>query len=192
MYLTIEGVDTAGKSTQIEKLKITHRDAIFTKEPAGTEIGKDIREIILHKGVNSKEAELFLFLADRAEHTKEIIEPNLDKDIISDRSLISGIAYAMVNEGFALEVLISFNRLATLNILPSKVILLWLDFEELEKRISQKSSDKIEARGVEYLFDIQSKMVEVIKALEISHLIINASESIEDIHKKISEFIKKI
>ena len=191
MYLTIEGIDTAGKSTQIEKLKIIYLDAIFTKEPAGTEIGKDIREIILHKGVNSKEAELFLFLADRAEHTKEIVEPNLNKTIISDRSLISGIAYAMVNEGFSLEVLISFNRLATLNILPSKAVLLWLDFNELEKRISQKSSDKIEARGTEYLFDIQSKMLEVIKALEIEHLIINASENIENIHKKILEFINE-
>lgn len=191
MYLAIEGIDTAGKSTQIEKLKTIYIDAIFTKEPAGTEIGKDIREIILEKGVESKEAELFLFLADRAEHTKEVIKPNLNKFIISDRSLISGIAYAMVHEGFSLEVLISFNRLATLNILPSKAILLWLDFEELEKRISQKSSDKIEARGVEYLFDIQTKMLEVIKALEIEYLIINASENIEDIHKKIVEFMGK-
>ncbi len=191
MYLAVEGIDTAGKSTQIEKLKIIHKDAVFTKEPAGTEIGRDIREIILHKGVQSKEAELFLFLADRAEHTKEIIKPNLNKNIISDRTLISGIAYAMIHEGFSLELLISFNKLATFNILPSKAILLWLDFDKLEKRISQKSNDKIESRGIEYLFDIQSKILEVIKALEIEYIIINASEDIENIHKKILEFINE-
>lgn len=190
MYLVVEGVDTAGKSTQIDKLKNDFSSAIFTKEPGGTSVGREIREIILNRGVESKEAELFLFLADRAEHTKEVIIPNRDKMIISDRSLISGIAYAMLNEGFSLELLVKFNRLATFDILPDKVVLLWLDIDELEKRISNKSSDKIEERGVEYLFDIQTKLLEVIKALELDYILINANESIEEINKKIIEFIK--
>ena len=97
MYLIVEGIDTSGKSTQIELLKKLYPDAITTKEPGGTPIGIKIREMILHEGVNNHKSELFLFLADRAEHYKNIIEPNLDKTIISDRGFISGIAYALAN-----------------------------------------------------------------------------------------------
>jgi len=90
MYIAIEGIDTAGKSTQIELLKKEFKDFLFIKEPGFTDFGKKIREIIFKDNI-SKKAELFLFLADRAE-TIEIIKQNFNKTIISDRSVISGIA----------------------------------------------------------------------------------------------------
>ena len=94
MYAVIEGIDTAGKSTQLEILSKKYSDAIFTKEPGGTEVGLKLREMALNGEAKSKIAEMFLFLADRAEHIEEIIKPNSENMVISDRSVISGIAYA--------------------------------------------------------------------------------------------------
>ena len=118
MYVVIEGIDTAGKSTQLEILKNKFPNAIFTKEPGGTTLGIKLREMILSGEANSSLAEMFMFLADRAEHTQEIILKNKNKLIISDRSFISGIAYAKDRK---IDDLIELNRLATSNNFPQKV-----------------------------------------------------------------------
>ena len=102
-------------------LKNKFKDAVFTKEPGGTDLGLKLREMILNGEAKSSLAEMFMFLADRAEHTQEIILKNKEKLIISDRSFISGIAYAKDEE---IEKLIELNRIATSNIFPNKIILL--------------------------------------------------------------------
>ena len=94
MYAVIEGIDTAGKSTQLELLKKKFPNAIFTKEPGGTPLGIKLRSMALNGEAKSEIAEMFLFLADRAEHIEELIKANQTNFIISDRSMISGIAYA--------------------------------------------------------------------------------------------------
>ena len=186
MYVVIEGIDTAGKSTQLELLRKKFPNAVFTKEPGGTKLGIKLREMILNGEANSNLAEMFMFLADRAEHTKEIILKNSDKLIISDRSFISGIAYAL-NED--IDKLIKLNRLATSNNFPQKVILLELSKEELEKRLSQKQNDSIEQRGTDYLLKIQARLKETILKLNISHKFIDASLKIDEIEKIIEDFI---
>ncbi|RBQ28290.1 dTMP kinase [Aliarcobacter vitoriensis] len=186
MYVSIEGIDTAGKSTQLDILRNKFPDAIFTKEPGGTALGIKLRQMILNGEANSNIAEMFLFLADRAEHTKEIIIPNLDKLIISDRSFISGIAYALEEN---IEKLIELNKLATQNNFPNKIILLELSKDELINRLSKKKNDSIEQRGIDYLLSIQSRMKEVIKNININHIIIDASEKIEVIEKQIEDFV---
>ena len=186
MYVVIEGIDTAGKSTQLELLENKYKEAVFTKEPGGTDIGIKLRAMALNGEAKSKIAEMFLFLADRAEHIEEKIVPNLDKMVISDRSMISGIAYASI---FELEKMIELNLLATNNILPSHAILLELTPEELKYRLSQKQNDAIELRGIEYLINIQNRMKETIIKLEINHLFIDASLKIEEIEKQIEDFL---
>ncbi len=99
MYILLEGIDGCGKSTQIELIKDRFPNIITTKEPAGTNLGVKIREILLNGEKVSKEAETLLFLADRAEHYNRILAPNRDKVIISDRGFISGIAYSLTNQG---------------------------------------------------------------------------------------------
>ncbi len=186
MYVVIEGIDTAGKSTQFDILKEKYQDAIFTKEPGGTKIGLKLRQMALNGEAKSEIAEMFLFLADRAEHIEEVIKANKNKLIISDRSLISGISYAKT---LPIEVVTSLNLIATSNILPSHTILLELSPQELKKRLSAKSNDSIESRGVEYLIDIQNRMKKTIELLNLNHLFIDASLSIEEIAKKIEDFI---
>ncbi len=176
MYIAIEGIDTAGKSTQIEALAKHYRDAIITKEPGGTAIGQEIRTLVLSAKAQSKHAEFLLFLADRAEHIKEVIEPNIeDKMIISDRSAISGVAYALIQGEIPQEQIVTLNHFATQKIYPNKAFLLKLSKEELQYRLSQKKLDGIELRGSAYLLAIQSKIQEAAQLLGIELIEIDAS-----------------
>lgn len=188
MYVVIEGIDTAGKSTQLDLLKNKYPNAIFTKEPGGTQLGIKLRAMALNGEAKSKIAEMFIFMADRAEHIEEVIKPNKNDTIISDRSIISGIAYSTQLE---INKLIELNLIATNNTLPSHVILLELTPEELKYRLSQKENDSIELRGIDYLINIQNRMKETIKKLNINHIFIDASLKIEEIEKKIEDFINE-
>lgn len=192
MYIALEGIDTCGKSTQIKYLKDKYAQAIITREPGGSVLGTHIRELILKEQTLEQDAcmdfktEFLLFLADRAEHTAKIIKPNQDKLIISDRSLISGIAYAK-------DILQAkeFNLFATDNILPDLVIILKLDEKTLRYRLGQKPNDAIEQRGVRYLLDIQKNIENITKDLKCDLEIIDASNSIESIHNTISNLINQ-
>jgi dTMP kinase len=182
MYITIEGIDTAGKSTQINALTLNYPNAIITKEPGATGIGKEIREMVLSARAQSKKAEFLLFLADRAEHVKEIIEPNIDtKMIISDRSIVSGVAYALIQGEISETEILYLNRFATNGIYPQKVFLLKLTKKELEYRLSQKKLDGIELRGSEYLLKIQDALIEASKLLKIELVEIDATLNRDEI-----------
>ncbi len=185
MYIAIEGIDTAGKSTQIERLRTNFPEAIITKEPGGTEAGKEIREIVLSAKTKSKKAEFLLFLADRAEHMKEVVEPNLEKMIISDRSVVSGVAYALVQGEISETAILHLNRFATGGIYPQKVFLLSLTKEELTFRLSQKKLDGIELRGEEYLLGIQEALITAAKLLNIELVVIDATKDIDTITQEI-------
>ena len=190
MYVLFEGVDTSGKSTQVDLLHACFPDAIKTKEPGGTALGMTLRELILHQGVHNHKTELFLFLADRAEHYHDIIKPALDKMILSDRGLISGIAYALANhESYEMDFLLTLNRFALDNTLPDKVILLLTNEALIKERLGEKNADFIEQRGMAYLLKIQAIMIEVIEALGIDAIMIDASKSKKEIHQEIKDFI---
>ncbi len=183
MYVILEGVDTSGKSTQIDLLKQKYTDAVFTKEPGGTKLGFNIRKIILDGEISSIQAELFMFLADRAEHYEQIVKPNKNKLIFSDRGLISGIAYAKTNyEKFSFEELIKLNMIALDKDMPNLVVLLKIDKTHIEKRLNAKKHDNIEKRGIRYLLKVQENMIETLKKMKIKYIQIDASLKIEDIH----------
>jgi len=190
MYIAIEGIDTAGKSTQISNIAKHYPDAIITKEPGATDIGIEIREMVLSTRAKSKKAEFLLFLADRAEHIKEVIEPNLSEMIISDRSAVSGVAYALVQGEIDKKELVSLNNFATNGIYPQKVFLLKLTKEELEYRLSQKKLDGIELRGTDYLLNIQNAIIEATKLLNLELITVDATKSIEEITKEILNNMK--
>ena len=190
MYILFEGIDTCGKSTQIDLIADKHPEIVVTHEPGGTAFGKKAREILLADSLASKRAELLLFLADRAEHYEEVIEPNRDKVIISDRGFISGIGYALANGDFDFEELVSLNKFALKEHFPDRIILFLTDMETLKERTSAKSLDGIELRGLEYLLTVQEHMRESIIKLGIPHLFIDATDSIENIHQSILTYLK--
>ena len=190
MYVLFEGIDTCGKSTQIDLIAQKHPEIIITHEPGGTAFGKKAREILLSDSLASKRAELLLFLADRAEHYHEIITPNKDRVIISDRGFLSGIGYALANGDFDFDELVSRNRFALEGHFPDKVILFLTDMKTLEERTSAKSLDGIELRGLEYLLKVQEHMKQSILKLGIPHLFVDATEDIETIHTHITDYLR--
>lgn len=190
MYILFEGIDTCGKSTQIALISQKHPEIIVTHEPGGTPFGKKAREILLSDSLASKRAELLLFLADRAEHYQEVISPNRDKVIISDRGFLSGIGYALANGDFDFEELVHLNRFALEGHFPDKVILFVTDLKTLKERTSAKDLDGIELRGLEYLLKVQEHMKESILKLGIPHLFVDASQEIETIHTQITDYLR--
>jgi dTMP kinase len=192
MYILFEGIDTCGKSTQIELIAQKFPHAVITKEPGGTEFGKDAREILLNDSISSKRAELLLFLADRAEHYAQVVKPNSDKLILSDRGFLSGIGYALANGDFNFEHLLELNKFALEDKFPDLIILFETTMETLTERTSkeEKVLDGIELRGLEYLISVQKHMRESLEKLDIPYLLIDATDSIENIEEKISQRIK--
>ncbi|CAG9468273.1 thymidylate kinase [Campylobacter upsaliensis] len=191
MYVVLEGIDCVGKSTQIELLKPIYKDAIFTSEPGATKLGEHLRELLLNRPYPiSSKAELLLFLADRNQHYEEILRENEQKLIISDRSIISGMAYA---KNFDLDILFSLNDFALNGFFPQKAIFLRGDENLLKERLMQKNLDDIEKRGIAYFMDVQEKMEKVLNFLkfkiDLKILELDAKDSIENLHKKIKEFI---
>ncbi|CAA6814778.1 MAG: Thymidylate kinase (EC [uncultured Sulfurovum sp.] len=189
MYLLFEGIDTSGKSTQIELLTKVFKDVILTKEPGGTTFGLKAREILLEDSLHSKRAELLLFLADRAEHYHQIIKKNRDKLIVSDRGFLSGIAYALANGDFEFNHLVELNKFALEEDFPDLIILFLTNMETLTQRMGEKKLDGIELRGLEYLISVQNHMQKSLEKLAIPHLLIDATDSIDNIHKIISDTI---
>ena len=191
MYIVFEGIDTCGKTTQIELIAQCFTDAIVTREPGGTEFGKDMREILLADKLHSKRAELLLFLADRAEHYTQIIKPNRDKLILSDRGFLSGIGYALANGDFEFEYLVALNKFALEDNFPDLIVLFETDMKTLHERTQNedKTLDGIELRGLEYLLNVQKEMRESLNRLDIPYLLIDARADINTIHRRIYNHI---
>ena len=185
MYVVLEGIDTSGKSTQIALLREKFNNAIFTKEPSSSAFGEKIRELALYGSLDNA-AQALLFMSDRANHTKEILLPNKDKLIISDRSFISGVAYCSS---------IDFDLLLKLNLSiaqkPDFVVILETNKEILQNRLSTKILDDIENTGILNLLAIQRKIFEIVKILGIDFVAIPCDKDKNEICEIIYSMIKE-
>ena len=200
MYIAFEGIEGSGKTLQIELLKnfleLNQIDFIITKEPGSTEIGLQIRQILL--STKNKDmsylTELFLYNADRAQHYKEIIIPNYEKRvIISDRSFFSTYAYQGYGRGISFELLESLNNISTKGISPDVVILLDCEPEIGIKRALKREENLEKARFEleEIKFHHRVRLGYLELAIKFKNwLVCNACESPEKIHKKIIDFLK--
>ena len=190
MYILFEGIDGVGKSTQIARLAAAFPQAIVTKEPGGTKLGENLREILLKENDLDKRAEILLFLADRAEHFGKIIKPNLDKMILSDRGFVSGMAYALAGGNFSFEELLSLNKFALQGNFPQKIVFFKADENTLRSRLNSRAQmDGIEARGFGYLLKVQDAMEEILQKLGVRYVTIDAAWDEEKITNLIKEFI---
>ncbi len=191
MYVALEGIDGVGKSTQLAHLKAAFPDALFTKEPGATPLGAAIRSLVLGDGDYDKRAELLLFLADRAEHTARCVAPALEagRHVISDRSLISGIAYA--DRSLDMETLYALNRFATGGLFPEMVIVLTISASGYEARIRARNEgeDRIESRGTAYMMQTQERLIDACRALHIPCHVIAAEQDEMTIFNAIKELI---
>jgi dTMP kinase len=190
MYIAVEGVDTAGKSTQLARLQGHFPEALFIREPGETPIGKRIRELVLGEELSPR-GELLLFLADRAETVEQVVRPALSRGrlVFSDRSLLSGIGYSL--PFFPLPQLLELNRFATGGLFPDLAILLELGREELERRLRLKKGDRIEGRGVEYLLQVQEGIKRGAEQLGIELVVIDGEQPVEEVERAILGELEK-
>jgi len=190
MYIIFEGIDTTGKSTQVELFEQRHKNIFATKEPGGTSLGLKLRNILLNNEEKiSFNAELFLFLADRAEHYEKVVK-NSTLDVISDRGFISGISYALANhKELDKDFLLQLNTFALSDNLPDKIILFLTNKELINSRLGNKKKDAIEERGIEYLLSVQQLMRDILRTLHVEFIEVNSNDTIEKIYKQIEDFI---
>ena len=192
MYIIFEGIDTTGKSTQVKLFASRHKNIVTTKEPGGTQVGQKFRQILLESDDKlSANAELLLFLADRAEHYEKIVKPALKENyVISDRGLVSGISYALANHPeLDRDFLLHVNKFALDGNLPEKIVLFKTNYDLITSRLGNKEKDTIEQRGIKYLLHVQDLMKETLEALHVEYLEVSSADAIEEIYKQIEEFI---
>jgi dTMP kinase len=155
VFVTFEGLDGSGKSTQAELLRVRLEadgvDVVSTREPGGTELGEGIRDLVLHGGHVGPWAEALLYVAARAQLVDEVIRPALDRgaSVICDRYLDSSVAYQGVARGLGLERLLELNLAATGGLVPDRTFLLELDPDEAASRI-QRHHDRLEREGDDF------------------------------------------
>jgi dTMP kinase len=154
MFVTFEGVDWSGKSTQAELLSAwlrrSGRDVLLTREPGGTPVGEAVRELVLHGHDMAPWAEAALYAAARADHVEHAIRPALEagRDVVCDRYIDSSVAYQGVARGLGEERVLELNLTVTRGLLPDRTFLVLLDPDEAQRRGAGRP-DRIEREGGE-------------------------------------------
>src|SRR5829696_9761532 len=140
VFVTFEGIDGSGKSTQAERLaealRAEGRDVVATREPGGTELGERVRDVLLSGPHISGWAEAALFAAARAQLVTEVIRPALDRgaDVVCDRYLDSSLAYQGLARGLGVERVLELNLLVIGGLLPDRTFLLLVPLDQAEVR----------------------------------------------------------
>ena len=197
-FITFEGIDGCGKSTQVKKLveffNKTKKTAIFVREPGGTQISEEIREILLNRHLEdiSDRTEALLMTGSRSQLTHEIIIPNLNKGlhVLADRYSDSTLAYQGGGRQIDIEWLIRLNQFATYNIEPNVTFYIDVFPEEALKRKNQEK-DRIEMAGIELQSRVRNAYLELAKRFQSRYIIIDGHDSIENIHDVIINHIKQ-
>jgi len=149
MFITFEGLDGSGKTTQTrllaETLREEGRDVVETREPGGTPLGERIREVLLGEDAISPWTEAALFAAARAELVDRVIGPALDRgqDVVCDRYVDSSLAYQGTARDLGVDRVLNLNLPAIRDVLPDRTFLLLIDPAESARRVG-KGTDRIE------------------------------------------------
>lgn len=198
-FITIEGPDGAGKSTQIPHIKNFlegqgHR-VLLTREPGGSPIGEKIRGLLLDK--NHKEmsfmTEALLYAAARAQHVEELILPALreGKIVLCDRFVDSSIAYQGRGRELGIEVISKINEFATKKLEPDLTIFLDIGPEEgLKRARSKKEADRLEAEKIDFHKRVYQGYKELVRMYPDRIRLIRADRAVEEVSKEIEDQLK--
>lgn len=197
LFITFEGGDGCGKTTQIKLLDEYLRNkgykTLLTREPGSKGLGVKLREILLnYDGDVSPVCESFLFLADRAQHVDCIIKPALEDGVIvlCDRHTDSTVAYQGYGRGLNLDQINNLNRIATSGLKPDLTIVLDVDVETSQKRVGSEK-DRMESAGIEFFERVRKGFLEIAKQEPERVKVVDSTQTIEEIHKQILELVAR-
>ncbi|MBU1075716.1 MAG: dTMP kinase [Spirochaetes bacterium] len=205
-FITFEGIEGTGKTTHIialsKFLKKKKLNVIITKEPGGTRIGKLIRKILLDPKnfLLNPLSELFLLLADRAQHVKETIIPYLNKKyiVISDRYADSSVAYQAAGRNISTVLIKKLNDLAIRNTKPGLTFLLEADLATSLKKVKKlskeyKGGDRIEQESLKFHKKVKKEYLKLLKTNKNRMVRIPLQEKVADTQKLIRDVtVKKL
>jgi dTMP kinase len=161
MFITFEGVDGSGKSTQVrlvaEQLRAEGRQVLETREPGGTELGEKVRDLILAGETLAPWAEALLFAAARAQLVDEVMRPALARgeDVLSDRYIDSSLAYQGLARGLGVERVLELNLAATGHLLPDRTFLIQVPLDQAARQRGD-DPDRIEREGGDFVERVDS------------------------------------
>ena len=200
MFVTFEGPDGSGKTTQIrllaEWLRERGREVVLTREPGGTEIGDQIRAV-LHDPYNTAmdaRAEILLYSASRAQHVAQLIRPALaaGKIVISDRYADSTLAYQGYGRGLDLEMLRTITRFATRGLTPGLTLYLDITPEEglQRRRLGGDEWNRLDAEALEFHQRVRAGYLELVEQEPERWAVVNAARPVEEVQVEIRAMVQ--
>ena len=203
ILISFEGSEGSGKSTQIahlaEQLQAAGRKVLSTREPGGTEIGEQVRNIIVHNSKGDEmcaETELLLFAASRAQLVREIIAPNLMKGVIvvCDRYIDSSTVYQGVARSLSLDPVQQINQFAVGNVLPDVTIVLDVPTRVSLARIQQRASDlpnRMERENIDFYKKVREGYLVLARSMPKRFFVVDGTLSEKMVRKVIWEEVRK-
>lgn len=201
LFIALEGPDGSGKSTITKLLedyfKSKDIDHIITREPGGTIIGEDIRDLILDTKNTEMcpETEALLYAASRGQHIHEKIRPALEqgKIVLCDRFVLSSLAYQGVGRGLGIEKVKAINDFAIKDIYPDLILFFHIDPEVTLKRKTKKlGGDRLEKEGNDFHSKVYDGYMELIKMYPRNIKIIDARKPIPEVLEQAIEEIENL
>lgn len=200
LFISFEGIDGVGKSTQADLLEEylveNGRSVVRTLEPGGTELGHEIRQLLLHSGHVAARAETLLYAADRGHHVATKIRPALaeGKVVITDRYLDSSVAYQGAGRVLGADEVRNLSLWATEGLLPRLTVLLDLDAATAVARRAKTGSepDRLEREKVEFFDKVRACYLELAQAEPVRFLVLPATLAIDEIQARIRDRVAQL
>lgn len=197
LFITLEGADGSGKTTQMEKIveyfKTQKIDFIVTREPGGVDLGQKLRDILLnYDGEVASTCEMFLYLADRAQHIETKVKPALreGKIVLCDRHIDSTAAYQGYARGLDVEEINCLNNIATGGKKPDLTLLFDVDTSIAMERVGNRAEkDRLESEGAEFHRKVRQGYLEIAKKETERIKIINSNLSVEEVWVQVQKIL---
>jgi dTMP kinase len=192
LFISLEGIDGSGKSTQAGLLaEALGEDTLLIREPGGTGAAERIRELLADPALELDPfAELLLFLAARADLVAQVIRPALEqgRDVVSDRFADSSVAYQGAARGLGVGEVISLSDAATDGLWPDLTLLLRMDPEEAQGRAG--GEDRFESEGLDLQRAVAQAYEEIAQIASDRVVAIDAGGSAEQVHERVMEAVR--
>ena len=198
LFISFEGGDGAGKTTQLTRLaewvaQATGQEVVCTREPGGTELGRTLRQVLLHGAEIDARTEALLFAADRAHHVAALIRPALARGavVLTDRYLDSSVAYQGGGRELSAEQVEELSLFATDHLLPAVTVLLDLNPAHLPERLIG-DPDRMERADGEFHRRTRAAFLDRAARDPQRWLVLDAAQSVEVLHSQIRERVARL